>query len=132
MTKGVTADGKPPILFSTVEPASNTARFCRTQEGSHREADLAARQCWLENMINQIPDYIYAKDLEGRFLFANQAIVANNGLSRLEDLVGRTDFDFLPKEVAQVATDVERRVAETGQPHSGAKSWRFAAKANDG
>ncbi len=125
MTKGVTADGKPPILFSTVEPASNTARFCRTQEGSHREADLAARQCWLENMINQIPDYIYAKDLEGRFLFANQAIVANNGLSRLEDLVGRTDFDFLPREVAQVATDVERRVAETGQPHSGGEELAF-------
>jgi len=34
--------------------------------------------------------------------------------SELKDLIGRTDFDFLSAEVAQMATDVERRVAVGG------------------
>lgn len=125
MAKGVIADDKLPISFSEVEPAPNAAMLRRTSEEFRHEADLAERQCWLENMINQIPDYIYAKDLEGRFLFANQAVVANNGLSHLKDLVGRTDFDFLSRHVAQIATDVERRVAETGQPHFGGEELAF-------
>jgi diguanylate cyclase (GGDEF)-like protein/PAS domain S-box-containing protein len=84
-----------------------------------------SRDLWLQSIIDQIPDLIYVKDLEGHFLFANHAIVANNGLSRLEDLVGRTDFDFLSAEVAQIATDVERMVAETGQPHFGCEELAF-------
>jgi diguanylate cyclase (GGDEF)-like protein/PAS domain S-box-containing protein len=125
VAKGVIADGKLPISFSEVEPAPNAAMSRRTSKEFHHEADLAERQCWLENMINQIPDYIYAKDLEGRFLFANQAVVTNNGLSQLKDLVGRTDFEFLSRHVAQIATDVERRVAETGQPHFGGEELAF-------
>ncbi|NTF91344.1 EAL domain-containing protein [Agrobacterium rhizogenes] len=125
VAKGVIVDGKLPISFSEVEPASNAVMSPRMSDDSHHEADLGERQSWLENMINQIPDYIYAKDLEGRFLFANQAIVANNGLSHLKDLVGRTDFDFLPHHIAQIATDVERSVAETGQPHFGGEELAF-------
>ncbi len=79
----------------------------------------------LRRICDQIPDMIYVKDLEGRFLFANEAIVSNNGLSRLEDLVGRTDFDFLPQDVAQMVADVERQVAQTGQPHFGCEELAF-------
>jgi diguanylate cyclase (GGDEF)-like protein/PAS domain S-box-containing protein len=89
------------------------------------KTDDAERYNWLESMINQIPDYIYAKDLEGRFLFANHAIVVNNGLSDLKDLIGRTDFDFLPYNAAQMATEVERRVAETGLPDLGSGELAF-------
>jgi diguanylate cyclase (GGDEF)-like protein/PAS domain S-box-containing protein len=79
----------------------------------------------LKSVFDQIPDMIYVKDLDGRFLFANRTIVSNNGLSELEDLVGRTDFDFLSDDVAQMATDVERQVAETGQPHFGCEELAF-------
>ncbi|MGY5809063.1 EAL domain-containing protein [Rhizobium sp. LEGMi198b] len=125
MIKGAIADGKLPVSIPEAELAPNTAMLRRTSEDFRHEADLAGRQRWLENMINQIPDYIYAKDLEGRFLFANQAVVFNNGLSHLKDLVGRTDFDFLPSHIVQIAADVERHVAETGQPHFGSEELAF-------
>ena len=126
MTKSVIADGKLSISFPEVELAPNAAMQQHgTPKDLHNEDGAAERECWLENIINQIPDYIYAKDLEGRFLFANQSVVVNNGLSHLKDLVGRTDFDFLPNHVAQIATDVERRVAETGLPHSGSAELAF-------
>jgi diguanylate cyclase (GGDEF)-like protein/PAS domain S-box-containing protein len=125
LTDGLIANRTLPISLTEVELASNAASSQKAAEGLRLETDLAERQGWLENMINQIPDYIYAKDLEGRFLFANDAIVVNNGLSDLKDLIGRTDFDFLSPEVAQMATDVERRVAETGLPDFGCEELAF-------
>lgn len=125
MTKGVIADGELPISLSEVELASHAAILHGRPESLQRDIDMVERQYWLENVINQIPDYIYAKDLEGRFLFANQAVVANNGLSHLAELVGRTDFDFLPRHVAETAADVERRVTETGLPHFGSEELAF-------
>lgn len=74
---------------------------------------------WLEAMINQIPDYIYAKDLAGRFLFANRAVVVDNGLETVADLIGRTDFDLHPLEAATAIDAVERMVMETGQSDLG-------------
>lgn len=125
MTEGVIADGKLPISLPEVELAPSAAMPHGRPENLYHEAEAAERQGWLECVINQIPDYIYVKDLEGRFLFANQAVVANNGLSHLKDLIGRTDFDFLPSHVANIATDVERRVAETGLPHFGSAELAF-------
>ncbi|WP_246705589.1 putative bifunctional diguanylate cyclase/phosphodiesterase [Rhizobium sp. P40RR-XXII] len=126
MTKGDIADGKLSISsLPEVEPAPATPMLRRRSEDVRHEANLVEREGWLENMINQIPDFIYAKDLEGRFLFGNHAVVVNNGLSHLKDLVGRTDFEFLPSHVARIATDVERRVAETGQPHFGGEELAF-------
>ncbi|NLS19996.1 EAL domain-containing protein [Rhizobium sp. P40RR-XXII] len=126
LTKGDIADGKLSISsLPEVEPAPATPMLRRRSEDVRHEANLVEREGWLENMINQIPDFIYAKDLEGRFLFGNHAVVVNNGLSHLKDLVGRTDFEFLPSHVARIATDVERRVAETGQPHFGGEELAF-------
>ncbi len=77
------------------------------------------RHEWLEAMINQIPDYIYAKDLEGRILFANEAVLRDNGLTALDQLLGKTDFDLHPYEAAHKIATVERQVIETGEPDLG-------------
>lgn len=74
---------------------------------------------WLEAMINQIPDYIYAKDLAGRFLFANRAVVVDNGLETVADLIGRTDFDLHPLEAATAIHAVESMVMESGKSDLG-------------
>ncbi|WP_026618605.1 diguanylate cyclase (GGDEF)-like protein/PAS domain S-box-containing protein [Ensifer sp. WSM1721] len=96
-----------------------------------REPDIADRHYWLETMINHVPDYIYAKDLEGRFLIANDVTVADNGLESLRDLVGKTDFDLHPHEFAQAVADTERRVIETGEPIFGIEERAIVTKGRD-
>lgn len=83
------------------------------------DASYSERYYWLKAMVDHIPDFIYAKDLDGRFLFANDAIVQNNGLRDVAELIGTTDFDFLPAEAARSIGEIERRVAETGESHLG-------------
>lgn len=95
------------------------------------EPDIADRHYWLETMINHVPDYIYAKDTEGRFLIANEVTVADNGLDSLQDLVGKTDFDLHPREFAQGFAEIERRVIETGEPIFGIEERAIVTKGRD-
>lgn len=95
------------------------------------EPDIADRHYWLETMINHVPDYIYAKDVEGRFLIANQVTIADNGLEALNDIVGKTDFDLHPPHMAKAIADIERRVIETGEPIFGIEERAIVSKGRD-
>ncbi|OCP36866.1 EAL domain-containing protein [Ensifer sp. LC163] len=95
------------------------------------DPDIADRHYWLETIINHVPDYIYAKDIEGRFLIANQVTVADNGLESLGDIIGKTDFDLHPRHLAKVIADVERRVIETGEPIFGIEERAMVTKGRD-
>ncbi|WFU12613.1 EAL domain-containing protein (plasmid) [Rhizobium sp. CB3090] len=115
VTETASADAEEPIAHRRLAgelPQSN-------------EPSLAERYDWLEAMINHVPDYIYAKDLEGRFLFANRAIVLNNGLERVEDMVGQTEYDIHPSAAAEAIDAIERRVMESGEPHLGFEERRL-------
>jgi diguanylate cyclase (GGDEF)-like protein/PAS domain S-box-containing protein len=102
------------------------ARPCSAEElPQSQEPGLAERYDWLEAMINHVPDYIFAKDLEGRFLFANRAIVLNNGLERVEDMVGLTDYDLHPSAAAESIAAIEQRVMESGEPDLGFEERRL-------
>ncbi len=75
---------------------------------------------WLAAMINHVPDFIYAKDLQGRFLFANDAVVRNNGLSDINELIGLTDVDIHGQAaITARISEIERRVMESGVPDLG-------------
>jgi diguanylate cyclase (GGDEF)-like protein/PAS domain S-box-containing protein len=86
---------------------------------------LSERYEWLEAMINYVPDFIYAKDRDGRFLFANRAIVVNNGFTHVEELIGLTDAEIHPMADAHKIDEVERRVMETGKPDLGVEERRL-------
>ncbi|OBZ96433.1 histidine kinase [Pararhizobium polonicum] len=92
------------------------------------EPDIADRHYWLETMMNHIPDYIYAKDLEGRFLIANRATVADNGFAEMKDIIGKTDYDLHPAEMIGHMAATERQVIETGQPIFGMEERAFVSK----
>ncbi|WP_246703192.1 GGDEF and EAL domain-containing protein [Rhizobium sp. SG741] len=76
-------------------------------------------------MINYVPDFIYAKDRDGRFLFANRAIVLNNGFTHVDELIGLTDAEIHPVADAHKIDEVERRVMETGEPDLGVEERRL-------
>lgn len=70
----------------------------------------------LHTLMDNIPDNIYFKDLQGRFVWVNQALARYFGFQKPADLIGKTDFDIFTHEHAQQAFDDERQVIETGRP----------------
>ncbi len=70
----------------------------------------------LRTIIDNIPDLIYIKDRESRFLNANQRQIIHLNRKRLKEVVGKTDFDFYPEEYANNYFSDERKIIVTGKP----------------
>jgi len=68
------------------------------------------------SLVETLPQNILRKDLEERFTFANQQFCRVLG-KKLEEIVGKTDFDFFPRELAEKYQRDDRAVLETGEPY---------------
>jgi len=78
------------------------------------EAALAKSQAQFEAILQNANVAIFAKDLEGRYIFANPWVSQEVGLP-LEQILGKTDADLLPIEVAEQLRVGDRLALETGQ-----------------
>ncbi|HEY0456965.1 MAG TPA: ATP-binding protein, partial [Verrucomicrobiae bacterium] len=81
----------------------------RAEEALHRERFL------VETLMDLIPDHIYFKDRESRFLRVNTAMAARFNLKNPADAVGKTDFDFFTREHADEAFKDEKEIMQSGQ-----------------
>lgn len=69
----------------------------------------------LDSLLNTIPDYIYFKDKESKFIRNSMAHVKRFGMEKQEDLLGMSDFDF-HGDHAQQSYEDEQRIMSTGEP----------------
>ncbi len=69
----------------------------------------------LQAFLATIPDHIYFKDLQSRFLAVSQAKATRDNLTPGQ-LIGKTDFDFFAETHARKAYDDEQAIIRTGQP----------------
>jgi two-component system, cell cycle sensor histidine kinase and response regulator CckA len=85
---------------------------------ARRETREALRQSEerLRQIIDLVPHFIFAKDLEGRFLLVNRAVAEAYGTT-VEGITGRTDADFAssPEEVRRFRSD-DLEVIQSGRP----------------
>jgi len=104
----------------------DTDATTRLMSASRRLIDEAARlfplasgqnerMVWLEAMIDEVPDYLYFKDRNSRFIVANRAIVNDNRHEGLDSLVGLSDFDIHPEHVARDFFNTEQEIIRTGR-----------------
>ncbi len=70
----------------------------------------------LRLLIDNMPDYIYVKDAESRFIIANQALADLVGAKNPQDLLGKTDFDYFPGPIAACFFADEQAVIRSGKP----------------
>lgn len=58
----------------------------------------------------------FAKDRLGRFVLCDDRFLEILGCTRREEVIGRTDFDFFPRESAEKFVADDRTVLRTGRP----------------
>ena len=85
----------------------------RTNRRRLLEQQLERERALLLVLIDTMPDGIFLKDTQSRFILANRAVAQRMGASDPQELVGKTDHDFYPKELADEYLADERRVIET-------------------
>jgi len=83
-------------------------------ERKKTEIKLAREHELLQTLMDSIPDSVYFKDDENRFIKVNKAKAEHSGV-KPEEMVGKTDFDFLPPEQAQKAFKDDEEVLNIGK-----------------
>lgn len=84
-------------------------------ELAEARAQVAALE-GLRVLIKSLPDHVYVKDREGRFLLVNTAQARYMGVVKPDELVGKSDFDFYPAELASRYHADEQAIIRSGQP----------------
>ncbi len=103
------------------------------------EQSLERDRNLLRTLIDNLPDLIYFKDAEGRYILNNRAHLRSMGVKRQEDALGKTTFDFHPPELARQYHEYERKIVTTGLPlpaieelalhrDSGEERWHLTTK----
>ncbi|TWT70791.1 PAS domain-containing hybrid sensor histidine kinase/response regulator [Crateriforma conspicua] len=80
------------------------------------EQELARERDLLKTIIDNVPDLIYVKDRFGRFVTANAALVRMLGVDSVDDLIGKTDYDFSPPDLACNYVTDDQNVMRSGRP----------------
>jgi sigma-B regulation protein RsbU (phosphoserine phosphatase) len=70
----------------------------------------------LTTLMDHIPDSIYFKDKESRFIAMNRAMARLFGKQDPSEFLGKTDLDVFCADHAFRAMEDERRIIETGEP----------------
>ena len=70
----------------------------------------------VQALIDRVPDNLWFKDVESRFVLVNQATLRRMGLARPEDVLGKSDLQLCPPEAAQQYFADEQKVIKSGQP----------------
>ncbi len=84
-------------------------------ERSRTEEVLLEERKRLRALIDNVPDFMYVKDLDCRFVVANLSVARQMGVKTPEELLGKNDFDFYPRDLATSFYEDEQRVIRSGQ-----------------
>ncbi|MFW6310122.1 MAG: response regulator, partial [Prolixibacteraceae bacterium] len=80
------------------------------------QSDLEYEKSLMDSLLNTLPDAVYFKDLESRFIKVSQSMPKLFGKEKPEDLYGKTDFDFHDREHAEQAYQDEQKIIKTQEP----------------
>ena len=79
------------------------------------EEKLIFEHSLLQDLLDHIPDSIYFKDIENRFILVNKAKASHHNLQPSE-MIGKTDYDFLQEHQAQKSFEDDNKIIQTGEP----------------
>ena len=88
----------------------------RTSELACTNEELKHERYLLHTLMDNLPQSIYFKDAESRFLRVNKALAKWFGLTNVAEAQGKTDLDFFAAEHARQALADEQEILRTGRP----------------
>ncbi len=89
--------------------------FTNALQHKRAEETLGHERNLLRIVIDNLPDYIYAKDAKSRFVLNNRAHIRLLRASAPEEVFGKTDYDIFPRGLADQYFTDEQRVIDSGE-----------------
>jgi PAS domain S-box-containing protein len=102
--------GSPDVAGANERLAQENKRLAQENARIAQERDL------LRTLIDGLPDNLFIKDRQSRFLISNLAHVRTLGANRPDEVVGKSDLDIFPPELANQYYCDEQALMDSGQP----------------
>ena len=107
---------KTPVYDASGQLAGIQGVFSDVTDQRRAETALEQERSRLDSLMHNLPDLIWFKDAEGRYLRANPALAKAWGLTDPHDAIGQTDADLFNEEYAWQSRGQDRQVMASGQP----------------
>lgn len=105
------------VSTSTINNQKYILGSIRDISGRKRaEEALIYERTLLSALMDNIPDHIYFKDIDSRFIRINRAQADIFGMSDPVQAIGKMDFDFFTENHARPAYENEQEIIQTGRP----------------
>ncbi len=116
--------GAQDFIVKGLRDNSSMVRTIRyAMERYRSQQALAEKHELLRNVMDNMPDQVYLKDMECRFASVNPETVRFLGASSSNVIVGKCDFDFFPNELA-AQFQVEDQAITARPLYLGMRTWR--------
>jgi PAS domain S-box-containing protein len=115
--------------------------YCAARDITERkqsEQALARERNLLRTLMDHLPDHVFVKDAQSRFVTANAAHLQTLGATSLGEILGKTDLELFPRELAEPYYADEQEVVRTGEPllnreellvdRAGRRKWLLTTK----
>ena len=106
-------------LRQNLEEMQATQEDLRRQmeENTTMREELAKEQVLMDSLMDNVNDYIYFKDLEGKFIRVSKSYLSLVNANSYEDVVGKSDFDFCAsQDDAQHFYNDEQQIIKSKKP----------------
>ncbi len=98
--------GRPVRLVGSIQDITSRKE---TEKSLTHERDLMA------SLLETLPDRIYFKDSDGRFLRVNRGMARFHGLKNVAEFIGKSEADYLPAAHARRTAAIERGIMDSGE-----------------
>lgn len=132
----------PGLMSATIIEINGEAHILNVTRDISRlvkiEKELEQEKNLLHTLIDNLPDRVYIKDHNSKFVICNKALVERMGKKDLSEVIGKSDFDFQPQELAEQFYRNEQEIMRTGIPvinneeprvmQDGERRWNLTTK----
>jgi PAS domain S-box-containing protein len=110
----------------------------RLEENERIQKELIRETALLDSMLKTLPDHVYFKDTESRFIRVSESMVSLFNAKSADELIGKTDYNFHPRDEAEMYFEEEQKIIETkkgfideirkGEDKNGEEMWSSTTK----
>ncbi|OFY51157.1 MAG: hypothetical protein A2W85_03905 [Bacteroidetes bacterium GWF2_41_31] len=100
------------------KPEAFIGKSAEISEKKKNDEPFEKQQHLMRTLMDYLPDHIYFKDLESRFVKINKSQAQLFGLDDPDEAIGKSDLDFFTDEHSKRAFEDEQEIIRTGKPLS--------------